>query len=391
MPVSFGGAHYAEHFIDYVDAIRTNIFGPVPELVNAVTHSLAMQIYLDGVNNQWYHWFDGTNENHARELLELHTLGRFDLQGTQPYTQEDISVISKALSGWRLYEQWKELGPERRILIRDRVPHLRPSAHYPHETTIFGVRGKHSSSDVIKRIYEQRSRPAAQHVCRRLYVWFVSETVDNSVVEEMAEHLISHGWALTSTLRVLLESEHFYDVKNRMTIVRSPIDVVCGSLRMIQPTYVPDFDDIIIDEPQEDLTFRLAQMGHVVGRPPNVSGWTHGRGWLTTSSVHQRTEFLRRLGSGTHVYRNYYGGRPVYTYNIVNFMRALKFPENIEESIDLLSVILFGSVEYASGLLQRIFRDVPQQEWNSLSYEQQQFVLHSAFSDFFSSPRFQYM
>lgn len=328
MPVSFNGSHYAEHVLDYLGLIRTNALGDVTKLMTEVSMSLAMQLFLDDTVNEWQPDNDGINENHAREMLELHFMGREDRYGNPNYTQIDVIALAHSLSGWRLNYWWVDGPAEGMQTLMNTRSALWSTAHWDFRVkTLFGKTSGFDTPQAIAHILDVCKAKVARHVCKKLYYEFVNHSVDEDVVDEMAQHLLDNGMNILPTLRMLLSSKHFYEPRHRMSLVQSPARFVLGLMRATHVEFVPDFD-IQMHRGTPDLVVRMRDFGHSLGQPPSVSGWVSGPRWLSAPAVHRRLTFVDKFATNTIVAMDNDTGPFCHTFNVDGLMKSMQADYN---------------------------------------------------------------
>lgn len=240
--------------------LRRHAAGDFAALLHEVARDPAMLVYLDGVTSR-----EGEpNENFARELFELFTLG----EGR--YTELDVREAARAFTGWSIDRDDGSF--TRRRLWRDRG-----------EKTIFGQRGRFDGDDVIDLLL---ARPeTAQTIVSKLWREFVSPEPDAVEVGRLAERFRVGGWQLRPLLRALLLSDAFWAAGSRASLVKSPVELVIGSLRQLE-VEAPDM-----------LPFALVtrQLGQDLFAPPNVRGWPGGAAWIDAGTLLARRQYLERL------------------------------------------------------------------------------------------------
>lgn len=324
IPVQFNGSHFAEFVLDYTGILRENALGDVGGLMRGVSTSLAMQLYMNDTSSEWHEWFNGINENHAREMLELHFMGRDDRYGNPNYSQHDIKELARCLSGWRLNYRWEDTSdPKIKALMNTRYATWRADYWDPREKTLFGATAAFDTWSAIDHVLEAGKAKVARHVCKKLYNEFVNHDVDEDIVDVLAEHLIANDMQIAPTLRMLLASEHFYEPQNRMSLVQSPIRWVLGLLRSTSVYFVPDFDSRY-HRSEPDLVMRLSTLGHSIGQPPNVSGWVSGKGWLSAPAIIKRMTFAKKFAMEQVIPMDYNSGHPCHRFDVDDFISSLQ-------------------------------------------------------------------
>jgi uncharacterized protein (DUF1800 family) len=240
--------------------LRRHAAGNFRELLHAVARDPAMTLYLDNHVNRK----DKPNENFARELLELFTLGEGH------YSEQDIKEAARAFTGWTID---RHSGAFRFNLYQ----------HDDGVKTFLGKSGKFDGDDILDILLEQPR--TAEHVVEKLWREFVSDTPDPDEVRRLAQVFRASGYELRPLLEGLLTAPAFRDPKNRGTLVKSPAELIVGTLRM--------FPLPALEPPQ------LVFAGHFLGQdlfdPPNVKGWPGGTAWITSNTLLARQKFLDRV------------------------------------------------------------------------------------------------
>jgi len=330
------------------DALSPDPLVNFKELTVKVSVDNAMLRLLDGSQNRK----GSVNENYARELLELYTIGR-GLEGNVPptpiegeynnYTEADIQVAARILSGWQDDIDFQTLDPDTN-LYRGKVrgSALNASAHdndidppktfstkfieiTPGSRTITpdplllnnGNPTEESALDEIRKminlIYDQEE--TARHICRKIYRFFVyaahtpedNLALENTVIAEMANTFRNSGYRLHAVIDELLRSDHFYDAGNGVTddnfggIIKSPLDLILGTFRMFDYK-LPD----MTTQPAEfytatdEILQRMQSLGMDFYEPYDVAGYDayhqfpiYHRFWITPNSLANRYEFAR--------------------------------------------------------------------------------------------------
>jgi uncharacterized protein (DUF1800 family) len=242
--------------------LREHALAHFGDLVLQVSRDPAMLVYLDGRRNRR----EQPNENYARELLELFTLGEGN------YKEADIKEAARAFTGWGLDEHGFR---------------FRARQHDYGQKTFLGVQGKHDGIDVIAVILEQRE--CSEHLAGRLLKTFVRPDPAPRLVRAFAREIRQLDYELEPIMRVLLTSEAFYHPSARGTLIKSPVELLVGTVRNFAL-------------PLEDLTAAeaaLRQMGQQLFQPPNVKGWDGGPKWITTATLFNRYNTVTELIKGT--------------------------------------------------------------------------------------------
>jgi uncharacterized protein (DUF1800 family) len=221
------------------------------------------------------------NENYARELMELFSLG------VGHYTERDIREAARAFTGWRTDGEGFEFDAR---------------LHDNGTKTVLGQTGSWNGEDVV-RIVLGRS-DAARFLVRKLYHFFISEnaTPPDALVEPLCETFRSSDYDIAALVRTMLSSRHFYSDYAFQQRIKSPVEFVVGAVQAVYGHYdesQPDYRPL----PQQVLVGYLEAMAQPLFAPPNVKGWPGGRTWLNTSTLLERDNFAQALAMGT-LWRN---------------------------------------------------------------------------------------
>ena len=244
--------------------LRRDALGNFGVLLHAVAKDPAMLVYLDGANSRK----EAPNENFAREVMELFTLGEGSQGGR--YSEADIKEAARAFTGWSV-----EPGE---FSFR-----LRPAFHDAGEKTVLGRTGNFNGDAVLDILLEQPA--AATHITRKLWEEFVSPTPGDAAVDRIAGRFRAGGYDIGALLADLLQSDAFWDVGNRGSLVKSPVELVVGTLRQ--------FDFSPLDA--TPLVVKTAQLGQNLLVPPNVKGWPGQNDWINATTLLERKRFAEQL------------------------------------------------------------------------------------------------
>lgn len=240
---------YANHMLNYTRTIEQYAMGNFKQLVLAVSKDPAMLYYLNNYANS----IDSPNEDFARELLELFTLGPKDVDGSSNYTETDVSEVARAVTGWRVFEQ-----QFRSIFIF--------GAHDGSNKTIFGKTDAYNLDSLIDLIFEERTFQTARFICKKLYTYFVSAEANEVVTNELAQHLVANDFQIYQVLSKLFKSQHFYDVGIKGCRIKSPLELYMGHFRELE--IVPDTSR------KQYIRIRMQQNSNEeLLRPTTVFGW----------------------------------------------------------------------------------------------------------------------
>ena len=263
----------ATYAIDYLNLMRKEGLGNFKLLTQEMGLQPSMLQYLNGVQNRK----QGPNENYARELLELFTMGIQNKDGQPNYTQEDIAEIARAFTGWQ---------------VLNRVPDVvfNEVRFDDGEKTVFGRTGMWGYDNVIDIIFEERGPEIAYFVCEKLYKFYVYQAPDPVIVSGLANILLDNNFYLVPVLEALLHSAHFFDDAFIGARIKSPIEYHVGLVR--------EANTMVDDDVVRFLHNYSRNVGQYVLRPPNVAGWPEGQTWLSTGTMPLRWLYAGKFVAG---------------------------------------------------------------------------------------------
>jgi uncharacterized protein (DUF1800 family) len=240
--------------------LRAHALGTFAQLLEGVAKGPAMLIYLDGANNRK----QAPNENFAREVMELFTLGE------GKYGEQDIKQAARAFTGWTVL-------PETGVFA------FRPEAHDTGAKTMLGQTGPFDG-DAVLRILTQRPE-TARFITTKLWREFVSHQPDAAAIDAIAAKFQASGLDIGVVMTEILAHPAMIATNTRGTLVKSPVDLVIGTARRF---------DVSMTDPST-LAFAMAALGQNLFNPPNVKGWPGGDLWINTSTLLARKQFVSRM------------------------------------------------------------------------------------------------
>ncbi len=237
------------------DTLRRNALGNFRAFLKEIYKDPGMLLYLDGVSNI----VGAPNENFARELLELFTMG------VGNYTEDDIKEIARALTGWE-------------IDTYNVSSFFNPNLHDYGQKTIFGQTGNFDGDDVIDIILEQEQ--TAIYVAGRIYEFFVSRERDEDFINELAATFRNNDYEFKPMLEQLFNSDFFYSEDVKASLIKSPVELTVSNARLLENGSVNTFFVLAVQE----------LINQVLLMPPNVAGWPGQRAWINpTTYVYRNT------------------------------------------------------------------------------------------------------
>lgn len=234
---------------EIIEIFRQHGLGNFRELLFQVSKSAAMLNFLNNQQNKKAK----PNENFARELMELFTLGRGN------YTEKDIRESARSFTGW----SYNNLG----IFTDNKKQH--DTGH----KEFLGKSGNFDGTDIINIILE---KPAcAEFITRKIYIFFVNENPDDNIIQALSEKFYKSNYDIMSLLDEIFLSDWFYSGSNIGAKIKSPVELIVG-IRRILP----------MDLQNRDTVYNFEKLlGQELLQPPNVAGWPSGVSWIDASTL----------------------------------------------------------------------------------------------------------
>jgi uncharacterized protein (DUF1800 family) len=324
--VGFGNWIYKQH-----TTIRQNCLGNFKQMVRDMTVDIAMLRYLNGYLNT----ASAPDENYARELQELFTMGKGP--GSQ-YTEQDVKEAAKVLTGWQVNGTTYQavFNSARHSTVN------KTFSSFYNNTVITGRTGTGAGdlelNDLMTMIFAQNE--VAKFIVRKFYRWFVYYEIDAAteanVITPLADIFRNNNYEIKPVLTTLFKSEHFYDVLNQSCIIKTPVDVVIGSMREYNVSMPVATDWNTSYGHWNTLHIFIILMGINLHDPPNVAGMPayyqeplFHEIWITTDSLPKRNQFTDIM-TNTGYSRNGFRMQ----FDFVAYARTLTNPGNPNDLID---------------------------------------------------------
>jgi len=240
---------------------RSSALGNVHKLTLAVSQDPAMLKYLDNRASVKAH----PNENYARELMELFTLGIGN------YTEQDIRESARAFTGWMVR------GP-----LQGGGFFYNAAQHDDGAKTFLGRTGNFNGTDIVDIIFQQPA--ASRWLASKLLNFFVYNDPEPELIDAVASLIKKNNFEIDPVMSTLLRSNVFYSERSYRALVKSPVEYVVGTYQLFGIANV---------DPQ--VLGALNRMGQVLFYPPNVKGWDGGSAWLNSQAVLARENFVNAL------------------------------------------------------------------------------------------------
>tara|TARA_R110002073_G_scaffold72537_1_gene177114 strand:+ start:76761 stop:78251 length:1491 start_codon:yes stop_codon:yes gene_type:complete len=262
--------NFAGYAFRYFQSLQNNCLGNFKDFIHEIGLNNAMLKFLNGFENT----AGSPNENYARELYELFTLGEGN-----GYTEDDIVNTARALTGYNDYTN----GENSNIVFN-------PENFDTDNKTIFEQTGNWGYDDVINILFQQKANLIAGFICEKIYENFVSPEIDDEVllniINPLATSFIANNFEIASVMRTLLKSEHFFDENARSVLIKSPLDLI---IEFMVSTGL-NFGDYEMNKESIKNVARIFDQD--ILNPPTVAGWDGDRAWINSGTITFRGVFL---------------------------------------------------------------------------------------------------
>ncbi len=246
---------------ELLNVIRPNALGSFATMLHAVSKSPAMLQFLNNQQNRK----GRPNENFAREVMELFTLGRGN------YTEKDIKESARAFTGWGYDANGNYV--------------FRANAHDEGTKTFLGETGNFNGDEILDIIL--KNPQTARYITSKIFKYFVNETVDEVQVAYLSNRFFKNNYDIQKLLDDIYTSNWFYEPKNIGNKIKSPVELLVGIRR-----YLP----LTLDNGDVQLVVEKV-LGQVLFYPPNVAGWAGGKSWIDSSTLMVRLQLPQALSA----------------------------------------------------------------------------------------------
>ncbi|GAA4826826.1 DUF1800 domain-containing protein [Algivirga pacifica] len=244
----------------YVEILRANALGNFGTMLIEVSKSPAMLTYLNNIQNVK----GSPNENFAREVMELFTLGRDTV-----YTEKDIQEAARCFTGWKINKEGQFF--------------LHRKKHDTGVKTVLGVTDALEGEDVLLLLLKQKE--TAYYICKKLYSYLVNEHIREERVQILAKLMYQENYEILPVLKAIFLSNWFYENENIGTQIKSPITFIVGTQRQL---------NLKISPPQKQIYVQRI-LGQILLSPPNVAGWKSGTYWIDNNRLMFRLKWVESL------------------------------------------------------------------------------------------------
>lgn len=316
--------------------LRSNALGNFKTFTKAVTKDPGMLRYLNGYLNTK----NAPDENYARELQELFTVGK---DPVQQYTQSDVQQAAKVLTGYRV-------DAANNIYTFDSTKHditNKQFSSFYNNTVITGqsgAAGENELDDLLTMLFA--TSEVAEFICKKIYRFFVYYNIDaatdTNVIQPMAVIFRNSNYDITPVLSALFKSEHFYDALNRGCIIKSPADYFVGACREFNAVFPASTDLVQQYYFWYVLETVMASCTQDIGDPPNVAGWQayyqapgYHEMWINSDTLPKRTQYFDLLVNTGYTHQGF-----TLKFDVLAFTASLSNPQDpnvvINESLALI-------------------------------------------------------
>ena len=279
-----------------LNIIRQHALGNFGTMLKAVSRSAAMLNFLNNQQNRKDH----PNENFAREVMELFTIGRGN------YSESDVKEAARAFTGWTANFQGEFV--------------FRRFQHDFGSKTVLGRSGNFEGEEVLNILLEEKK--TAVYITTKLYRFLVNEIPDAKHIQWLSDRFYKNGYEIGPLLEDIFTSDWFYENKHIGTRIKSPIELLAGIRRLLP---------MQIDDATGQLLLQRG-LGQVLFYPPNVAGWPGQREWISSTTYSYRGGFTDSLLSG----KRYNGAAVTSKLDPIPFARTFSTSEKAIEFVDEL-------------------------------------------------------
>lgn len=252
---------WPEQAVAQIHLLRKHALGDFRQLVADISIENSMLMWLDNHTNIK----QAPNENYARELLELFTLG------IGQYTEQDVKETARALTGWKVNRN-STMGTLNKSLVDTG------------QKTILGKTAAFDLTSTVTHIVSHRA--CALFITRKLWLAFAGPKPPEATIQRLADVFRASQYSIKALMKALLTAEEFYAEANHRALIVSPAEYVVRIARL--------FPQLVLKKPEQTV-YAMRSMGQMLFDPPNVSGWPGGAAWLSASLLFARYNYVNWL------------------------------------------------------------------------------------------------
>src|SRR5208283_3792721 len=234
---------------EYYNVLNANAVGNFADLLFAVSKTPAMLQFLNNQQNKKAH----PNENFAREVMELFTLGHGN------YSESDIKESARAYTGWGFNNTGEFI--------------FREKQHDEGSKRFLGNTGNYTGDDILNFILIQPQ--TAVFISEKIYRFFVNENPDDKIINILANNFRKCKYNIKTLLEDIFTANWFYLPENKGNLIKSPVELLSNIMRV---------NSITVQTPEVYYQFQKL-LGQILFNPPNVAGWKGGTSWIDSSSL----------------------------------------------------------------------------------------------------------
>lgn len=279
--------------------LKKHALGNFKDLVIAIAKDPSMIRFLNNQQNRK----NRPNENFARELMELFTIGRGN------YTEQDVKEAARAFTGWSSNFKGE-------FVFKNRQ-------HDFDEKRFMGQNGKFDGTEIIDILLEQRA--TAIFICRKVYRYFVNPKIEESRVQALANLFYESDYDIALLMRTIFTSNWFYNSENQKVKIKSPTEFLAGMIRQLDLTIN---NKIALFGIQKNL-------GQILFNPPNVAGWIGGKNWIDNATLMLRLSLPQAIFSAVEINSREKGN--LENKGIAAKLRKLNTSANLQPLMDMLA------------------------------------------------------
>lgn len=272
--------------LGHIEALRSNSMGSFQDLLLAVSQDPGMLYWLDNNENIK----DKPNENFAREIMELFTLG------IGHYSEKDVQEAARAFTGWTIgVRRGQRTIPSGARLPRNAAFLYVPQRHDDGEKQVLGNKGKFNGDDIVGILCGNPQ--TAKYIVSKIWKWFVYPNPEPAMIDSLASKWRSNGMVVKDLIRWIVEMPEFYSDKAYRAVVKNPVDFVFPIMRQLgvggrAVSRLAEVETgIRAAAPVAPLVRSTKAMGMELLFPPDVDGWVSGQDWISTATMVERVKF----------------------------------------------------------------------------------------------------
>lgn len=328
----------------YSVLLHRHALGNLRQFAKEITIEAEMLRFLNGNQNRK----NSPNENYARELMELFTLGKGEQVGPgdySTYTEEDIRELARSLTGWQLRNYRDPESNTINVVFNEKQHDTTPKQLSKYfNNAVINDAGADEYKNVVDIIMEREA--VASFIVRKLYRWFVfheiTPKIEREVIAPLAQLYRASDYEIKPVMRELLGSAYFFDVLRQGPMIKNPVHFAFSPMRQLEGNWRID-NAARQEEALRRLLERAGQLGMRHLNPPGVAGWKayyqeplYYRNWITTNTLQDRTAYTNQIaGNG------FYGGKNVrLKVDMLALVKQFKDPGNLASLIDELTLLL---------------------------------------------------